>query len=321
MTDEDLDTLKCFFPYAQERMKEAEDSALKFVHYTSAENAIRILRENAICLRNARLMNDFSEINFGIARLQSAWADQDLRDRFSNVLESLHVGLTGLVESYFNHHKELRTLDTFMLSVSEHGSEQIDEDKYGRLSMWRAYGGNTNVALVLNNGPFLRPSDALNAYTSPVLYADDTIFKNRFGELIESLHSNREALRNFDIQTLAAVAAQSFHFSALSTKHLGFAEEREWRVIYAPFMERSDKLEEEILIISGVPQRVHKLKLEDHINEGFWGARIPDLVERLIIGPTQYPWPMHDAFVDELKKAGVENAEDKVWVSDIPLRR
>ena len=178
-----------------------------------------------------------------------------------------------------------------------------------------------NVAIVLNNGPFLRPSDALKAYTSPVLYADDTIFKNRFDELINSLHANREALQRFEIQTLAAVAAQSFHFSALSTKHLGFSEEREWRVIYTPFMERSDKLQEEILVINGVPQRVHKLKLEDHVEEGFWGARIPDLVERLIIGPTQYPWPMHDAFVDELNRAGVENAEEKVWVSDIPLRR
>jgi hypothetical protein len=48
---------------------------------------------------------------------------------------------------------------------------------------------------------------------------------------------------------------------------------------------------------------------------------IPSLINRIIIGPTQYPWAMWKAFVTLLSEAGVENAASKVFTSDIPLRR
>ena len=45
--------------------------------------------------------------------------------------------------------------DTYLTSISEHRNK---EDTFGRLSMWRAYGETTGVALVMNNSPFLTPS-------------------------------------------------------------------------------------------------------------------------------------------------------------------
>lgn len=129
-----------------------------------------------------------------------------------------------------------------MISVSEHGSDDVDEDRYGRLSMWRAYGGATNIAFVFNSAPFLRPSNALNAFTSPVLYKDIEGFKLDFLELVESLETAEDLLAALPPGELHGRVAEAFHNAVLSTKHPGFKEEREWRVIHSPTLRASNKL-------------------------------------------------------------------------------
>ena len=73
-------------------------------------------------------------------------------------------------------------------------------------------------------------------------------------------------------------------------------------------------------MISGVPQPVYKIPLNDLPDEGLVGLRIPELVDRVIIGPTDYPLAMFDAFTDALHEAGVEKPHERVFVSNIPLR-
>jgi len=45
------------------------------------------------------------------------------------------------------------------------------------------------------------------------------------------------------------------------------------------------------------------------------------LLDRAIIGPTKYPIGIYDALAALLTEAGVQNATNKVIVSDIPLRQ
>jgi hypothetical protein len=47
---------------------------------------------------------------------------------------------------------------------------------------------------------------------------------------------------------------------------------------------------------------------------------IPQLIDRVIIGPTLYPYAISEAFDRLLDKAGVANAAQRIFVSDIPLR-
>jgi hypothetical protein len=47
---------------------------------------------------------------------------------------------------------------------------------------------------------------------------------------------------------------------------------------------------------------------------------IPSLIDRVIIGPSPYPWPMYEAFVAALTAAGVPDANQRVFVSGIPIR-
>jgi hypothetical protein len=76
-------------------------------------------------------------------------------------------------------------------------------------------------------------------------------------------------------------------FATLATKHPGFAEEQEWRILYAPTLQESKWVTNEIVTLDGIPQLVYKLPLQN-ISEVGLTAGIPELLDRIIIGPTQF---------------------------------
>ena len=67
-----------------------------------------------------------------------------------------------------------------------------------------------------------------------------------------------------------------------------------------------------------MPQPIYKIPLRD-IPEANLRA-IPGLINRIIIGPTQYPLALQEAFVQLLTEAGVSDPESKICVSDIPIK-
>jgi hypothetical protein len=109
--------------------------------------------------------------------------------------------------------------------------------------------------------------------------------------------------------------------AAVSLKHVGFVEEREWRVIYMPDVNRSNLIAPAIQVIGGIPQIVYKIPLEENPANNVVGVGIPALVDRVIIGPTTYPGPIQAAFVAALQAAGVTDAPSRVFLSGIPLRQ
>jgi hypothetical protein len=317
--------METFFPYATRKMAQMKEKGTRFAHYTSAENALRIISGNCVWLRNTNVMNDFSEVQHGHACILAAWEDDSVGGRLRRALDTVETGLADSIMQRFRDTERLRALDSYMVAISEHGNADSREDLYGRLSMWRAYGGNTNVAFVFNSAPFFNESDALTAYTSPVLYADAEMFKPHFLEVVQGAERHLAILKALGRDVISHALISALHFGALSTKHPGFWEEREWRVIFSPSFSItgriSDKLKSSIESVGGVPQRIYKLMLENYPDEGHTGATIPELLEEVIIGPTQYPWPIYDALVEKLSAVGVADAGKKVRVSQIPLRR
>jgi hypothetical protein len=73
-------------------------------------------------------------------------------------------------------------------------------------------------------------------------------------------------------------------------------------------------------IVSGIPQLVHKIPLENNPSAGISGIALADLFDRIIIGPTQFPWVMYEAFVAALDHAGIKDAANRVFRSQIPVR-
>jgi hypothetical protein len=317
LTPEQLRTFQIFFPYAFRKHAEIRQQDGRLVHYTSAEAAVSMVRNKEVWMRNSTAVNDFMEIEHGLNCLTRAY-NSDVGNRFKQILNGMFPGFCDDLEHRFNGWIPHFRTDTYITCVSEH---LRDEDRIGRLSMWRAYGGTTGVAIVLKHGPFLSPSNALKAYSSPVAYLNQDQFAQEFGTVLEALQSNHDFVRDRGKDAIMNSVFSMMRFAVLCTKHPGFHEEREWRVIYSPRFERSERLVADIQIIHGAPQRIFKIPLKDFPEEGFVGAEIPSFVERVIIGPTQYPVAIRDAIVGLLDEAGVENAEGKVWTSDIPLRQ
>lgn len=64
------------FPYYESRKAAVLRNGNRFAYYTSAAVAKAILTEKRIWLRNALMMNDFREIDHGMACLERSWGDK-----------------------------------------------------------------------------------------------------------------------------------------------------------------------------------------------------------------------------------------------------
>ena len=207
---------------------------------------------------------------------------------------------------------------TYLTCISEHDA---DEDRIGQLSMWRAYGGRAGVAVVLNGGVFLRPSHALKAYSSPVAYLWEEEFVAAFAAIVDRIEKEIEFVRAQGKQLVLNSVFAMLRSAMMCTKHPGFREEREWRIIYSPRFDKSQRIIPDVVSINGVPQPVQKIPLKNVPEEGLYGVEIPELVERVIIGPTNFPLEIREATITLLKEKGVVDAKSKVVVSTIPLRQ
>jgi hypothetical protein len=314
----DLDILwGILFARAHAARKVARDEGQLFVHYTRADTAMRIIQGRKVWMRNATVMNDFQEVAWGQAAFLHAWNSDNGR-YLCAALNSINPAIVpSLTQQLPIADLEIR-FSTFLTSMSEHDPR---ENARGRLSMWRAYGTENGVALVLKNTPFLAESNTLGAYSAPVWYATPAEMADEFGRVAAEIVAASDQIRRLPPATIAGALMQMHRFALLTTKHPGFLEEREWRIVHSPDYERSKVLGEEVVSVNGVLQRIYTIPLENDPYRGLFSAALPDLLDRIIVGPTQYPHVVFDGFVRLLEEAGVPDPRSKVVVSDIPLRQ
>lgn len=308
-----------FHPHILKRLHQIQQDGTRFVHYSSAEAALAILSGESIWMRQVSCMNDVQEVEHGLRCLRSAYRTAH-GSRLKAALNSMYPGITDEIEKSFNDGLDQLRYSTFLTCLSEHGGDGKKEDQLGRLSMWRAYGGTTGVALVVKQAPFVSTSTALGAFSSPVAYLDDEELADELGELANGIEGNREFLEKAGKDYTARAVLTAFQFAAICTKHPGFKEEREWRVISTPAFGPPKNLTRSIKIIRGVPQPVLSIKLQDIPDEGLVGLNPADFLDRVIIGPTEFWNPVYEAFWDELYRLKVPDIASKLVISGIPLR-
>jgi hypothetical protein len=305
-----------FFPNADRAMVRAEKSGNRFAYYTTAEVAYQIIKNKQIWMRNTSTMNDYMEVEYGQSLLLSsknspAWVS------LKNAVEKCHPGLFddswNLLTAWLPGFK----FDTFITCVSEHDASEND---LGRLSMWRAYGGKTGVALIINGAAFSLESTALGAYSSPVSYLTEEQFFAAMSEAAGNIDSNADYVRSLHPEIVKNTLFTMFRFAVLATKHPGFAEERELRIVASPIMFPKALLKPEFAVVSGVPQPILKIPLEENPEHGLHGLSIPKLLNRVIIGPCAFPQVTHRALWEALEGAGVEDPGRILIESQIPLR-
>jgi hypothetical protein len=287
----------------------------KVAHYTTAENAMNIIGGNSIWLRNAALMNDFSEIQYGKDRLIDA-LKRHVGDQQSGLggvhKEVIIKAIQRLVkvEEPINKH-------TYITSFAEYP----EDDYLGKLSMWRAYGGPVaGVAIVFNTDVFESDpvGEALNAFMCPVSYGQKE-FDSHFDQFVGELQKSVGLLKSLPSERVETALFHTLQDMILTTKHDGFAEEEEWRIIFTPSLFDPAPMEQGLHTIAGIPQVVYKIMLGSQ-------ATLPELeldrlIHRVVVGPCQYPQQVAHALDLALKAANVTNSRDRIVISDIPLRQ
>jgi hypothetical protein len=322
LTEEELSVVKrimpTFHPHAMRCRERVMKNQGRFVHYTSAANALSIIRTRRFWMRNTTCMTDYREVQHGLDALTRYFAVDAPRVAFTEALNMCFPGSANEVFNLFNGWRQDTQLQTFVASISEHDDR---EDAHGRLSMWRAFGGATaRVALVLRVPLELGSNVALGAVLMPVSYFTAADIAREIESVMTNVRDNLDFLRSLERQRFIGEVFAMLTNIVVCLKHEGFEEEREWRVIYSPRRNPSPLIESSVEVIAGIPQRVYKIPLENNSSAGISGLSPSDLFDRLTIGPTQFPWAMYDAFVAALSDAGIENAAPRVCVSQIPVR-
>jgi Magnesium chelatase, subunit ChlI C-terminal/Magnesium chelatase, subunit ChlI len=138
---DDIRIERIFHPYATEQMesfaKKQGDGQVSFVHYTSAEAALRIFETKRIWMRNVTSMSDYSEVQHGMALLNEALFGNDNQGfkALTEAVDGCAIGATTEAIQFLQKSSTDIRFNTYLACISEHDKE---EDQHGRLSMWRA---------------------------------------------------------------------------------------------------------------------------------------------------------------------------------------
>lgn len=317
--------LKLFFGYELKRATQLKDGNRLLAHYTTADTAMKIITGKKLWLRNAGVMNDFMEIDYGrnvVDHVIGGKTDPIPVARFHAALDAIHPDLSqAVMKNYVEARTNVRE-SVFMSSLGEYEAD----DRFGKLSMWRAYGGPVSgVALLFKNSVLdLEVEPPLAVSLTPVLYGNERNFLAELLDLAERLENEKDFLQTFDTDSLTSACGAMLQFAIASIKHPGFREEEEWRLIHRPYMFSSTHVINENITLNGIPQAVYKLPFHNP-SEGelfnFPQLDLNEILEGIVIGPCLYPETILRSFLDAMGLAGIENPRDRIRVSGIPLRQ
>lgn len=296
----------------------------KLVHYTSAQTAMAILtarkeEDRCLWLRNATEMNDFSEVSFGQQMLIRSLKNRELNESFLQSIKDIHPDIVDNAFKLMGDEFETIRLNTYLLSLALHSGLELE---IGQLSMWRAYGGDANVCLVFNTDAFVNDQDAYSVNIAPVDYRGVIGVSEEIARIRDALIEHRDALKKISPDTVAFNLKYALDIMLLSTKHPGFREENEWRIIYRPPPKPLvPDVPSKVVCVNGVVQTVFYLPMVDVPEKGITKANLNDLLSHIIIGPTPNADVVYNAFVRLLTEANVSDPGWRVRISGIPLRR
>lgn len=312
---------RIFLPNATKRAEKIgwdENSPARFVHYTSASAAMSIIASKSLWMRSTLCMADYREIGHGFDLLREVLSQKPLSKAFIDSLDACVPGVASEAFAGFDNAWGRVQRATYITCLSEH---HADEDNHGRLSMWRAFApGSARVAIVFSVPAFASAVQALSIIFSPVGYLTAAEVTEGLTAVTQNIQDNAEFLRGVDRPTVLSYAFSMLLSAVLSLKHVSFREELEWRAIHLPTIHPSDLMKSSIKDISGLPQLVYEIPLDATKSPALEELDFPRIFDRLIIGPTQFGLPMADAFASQLKDAGVKDAEERIWLSNIPIR-
>lgn len=249
-------------------------------HYTSIGTLERIAQTGEIWFSNPLYMNDVDELRYGMnLGVHAVRSHTGLREACP---PAHYNALLDAFDGYYAAFDDQDAFDVYVFSCAEHDDEIGDD---GLLSMWRGYGGDGNgVAIVFDMDPLL-------AARSPLLVRQVQYLSYEASEawMQRKLQGFAQALRSAGgpVEEMPAAAAALFErikLFALFTKHRGFHEEREWRIVYLREQDREGVFTQQLHYAIGSRGIEPRLRFSTAVL-GEQRPSLEQMVRRIILGP------------------------------------
>ncbi|HEY1838183.1 MAG TPA: DUF2971 domain-containing protein, partial [Rhizomicrobium sp.] len=204
-------------------------------------------------------------------------------------------------------------------------SEHVRDNDDGVLSMWRGYGGNgKGVAIVFDTGQINVAPGLTPLVIAAVRYASSDQRQQHLTKYCENAANvlKANAIADDKIYLAAYALFERIKLFALFTKHKGFDEEHEWRIVYRHEFDQSKLYEQMFGYNIGARGVEPKLKFKV---SPIPGATADDLslekiVCRIILGPTTSSVLARMSVQRMLNLLKRPLLAERVAVSSIPLR-
>lgn len=293
----------------------------KFAHYTSLHSLEKILVSEELWFSNPLFMNDLEEMHFGITEGVKLFNESKSKIvaavgsaiRFQIVEKAF---LERLYEFDARH-----AIDTFVFCASSHETNNTD----GVLSMWRAYGGNGNGAALVFNTEHITTQKSDSPLIMARVHYDSGAGRKAWLDQRIDAWCNAVFSLNLDDRQIAVTARVLFSIIqvyAVTSKHHGFSEEKEWRLIYMPERDIIGFREKNLHYIVGKNGIEPKLRfpiaplpLSDPEHFTF-----DSIISQIILGPSLSSPLARTSVIQMLKVIKKPNLIPKVSSSTIPLR-
>lgn len=279
----------------------------------------RILRDEEIWFSNPLFMNDLQEMRFGLNEGARLFSNATLLEEAAGNTERA-LKLDHLFGYYFNKFDTEAAFDTYVFCVSEHAKD----DRDGTLSMWRGYGSHGNgAALIFNPAkvPLVRDSVltlATVTYASTEQRLEELrALLRQWAEITKDLKLPDDKLRHAAYSALSVIKTY-----ALTTKHSGFAEEREWRLIYLAEHDTHGLLKQysgHHIGPRGIEPKL-KLKIGPITSVTSDKFTLDNILEQIILGPSVSSPLAFQSVSRMLEGIGKKDFKDRLQASTIPLR-
>lgn len=299
--------------------KDFPEKSPLLAHYTSMATLESIFRGKELWLSNPLYMNDLEELRFGMSTgARMLRESQELYKACGS--EDAHFHLIQIFDMYYSKFDNEGALDTYVGCFSRHDTADND----GRLSMWRGYGaGGSGAALVLDSKsvPYINPSPFMLSEVQYLTTHQRIAWIEKSLKTVANLARTAEGNKE-KLNALAYAWFQRLQIFALFTKHPGFSEEQEWRLVYMKDRDQNNALTSMIsyaITPRGVEPKL-KLRLEDLGTTLQSPVNLSLLVNRILLGPTISNALAHASTKRMLTILGLPQLANKVQSSTIPYR-
>ena len=285
-------------------------------YYTSASTLYSILDNKEVWLRSTMCMNDYQEIRYAASKLKEILRKNN-KKIFNQFIEVLEQILSGKITGIRDILNDILTniagglyLHTYIMCFTEH-DDSIFPD--GNLQMFNSYGRGNGACLIFDKNKL----QELDLPIYKVHYSNEKIIENKLTQLLNRLDEKAKELRGTDVNEIINYLKLFFISLITTTKHPGFWQENEWRLIINDRLIQYDKnfknvQNEKVKCVNDIPQIIKTLKLNGY----------EQLLKKIILEPRYTMAAEALAIIKMLKDSwNIDKPADIIRVSEIPVRR